>query len=885
MLRRILTVLILVFITGTAFPAHIIGGEMYYECLGGNLYRVTMKLFRDCNSGGAHFDDPARFSIFDESNNLVGQRSDYIKSMTYIEPDLSSPCLTFPPDICVQEGIYRFNVQLPSNTQAYKIVYQRCCRNATIQNLNNPGNQGLTIVVEVPASDNIVCNSMPSFNNFPPPVLCAQESISFDHSATDLDGDSLVYSLCSPFIGGTPDSPAPSPTSNPPFDQVAWAPGFSAGNPLNANPGLSINPVTGLLTGKPTQLGQFVVGVCVQEWRNGQLLSTNTRDFQFNVALCEQTYSAIIADPAPEDLCGNLTINFENLSDPDNDFVWSFGDPANEAAVSTAYSPSYTYPDTGTYQVMLITNPGFFCSDTAFLVLPLYYEMQINVEIASFECVNGEQIFNFAANGIFDNSATLNWNFGPNATPQIGTGLQVEGIRFSTLGPQEIGVEVLDNVCEAQDQVVVNIPEPPDISINPQVLFCNGLYHKFTKQSQNATSFHWDFGVNGTDSDVSNLPNPGFTFPGPGVYTVSLTANSAVNCPVTVTEIFDIRTLLAPEISPNDIQCLSGNSVSFEASGSFSPQAVFAWEFEAANPATSNLQNPSGISFESAGNHDVQLTISENGCTRSAESKMRIHGNPVADFVTGKIYGCAPLTLSFIDKSYTQSSSVSYLYEFGDGNQSSARMASHTYTEPGVYSVQLFLQNLNGCIDSDDELKEALVEVVPSPSAGFKADPLVVSVINPVIKITDLSEGSTACEYYFDDQIFEECSFEHMLNRVETQVIHQTVENEFGCKASADTRIHISDHLIYIPNSFTPDGDGLNDLFYPVATGAINIEMQIYDRWGHIVYENKNDAQGWNGSSPNRAYYAPSGVYQYIVVLTDNLGWNFEYTGSVRLIR
>ena len=875
----------MVFFTGSAFPAHIIGGEMYYECLGGNLYRVTMKLFRDCNSGGALFDAPAYFSIFDESNNLVMQRNDFIETVTYIEPDLNSPCLTFPPDICVQEGTYSFNVQLPSNTQAYKIVYQRCCRNATIQNLTNPGDQGLTLVAEVPAAVDAVCNSMPTFNNFPPPVLCAQESISFDHSATDPDGDVLVYSLCSPFIGGTTDNPYPNIASNPPYNEVLWAPGYSAGAPLNANPGLSIDPVTGVITGKPTQLGQFVVGVCVEEWRDGKLISTNTRDFQFNVALCEQSYAAGIADPDPADLCGNLTINFENISDPDNDFVWNFGDPANPNAGSTVFSPTYTYPDTGTYEVMLVTNPGFFCSDTAYLILPLYYEMQINVQISDFECVDGEQVFSFVANGIFESGSTLNWDFGPNATPQTGTGLTVDGIRFSTLGPQEIGVEVLDNACEAQDQVIIDIPEPPDISINPQEFFCNGLNYQFSQESQNASIFHWDFGVDGTNSDVSSQSNPGFNFPGPGVYTVSLTGSTAANCPVTVTQTFDIQTLLAPQIGPNDIVCLEGNSVSFEPAGSFSPQAVFAWEFESANPGTSNQQNPSSISFESAGTHNVQLTVSENGCTRSAEGQMIIHNNPIADFKAGKLYGCAPLTLSFVDKSLTQSSSVSYLYDFGDGNQSNSRITSHTYTEPGVYSVHLFLQNLNGCVDSDEEFKEALVEVVPTPKAGFKVDPLVVSVLDPVVNITDLSEGSTLCEYRFDNQVFDECSFEHILDNVEAQVIYQTVENEYGCKASSKIQIRISDHLIYIPNAFTPNGDGTNDLFYPVATGAVNIEMQVYDRWGQSVYMNMNDTRGWNGSSRDRDYYAPSGVYPYIIVVTDNLGWNFEYKGSVRLIR
>ena len=858
---------------------------MYYECLGNNLYEVTMKLYRDCNSSGAPFDDPAMFAIFDESNNMVTGKSAFLTSQANVDPDLSSPCLTFPPDICVQEGIYVFTIQLPSNTQSYQIVYQRCCRNGTIQNLINPGDQGLTIVAEVPAANLAECNSMPSYNNFPPPVLCGQEYFEFDHSATDLDGDSLVYSLCSPFIGGTTNDPAPNPPSNPPYSQVAWGPGFGSQTPLNANPGLTVDPVTGLLTGTPTQLGQFVVGVCVEEWRNGQLLSVNTRDFQFNVALCEQTFNAIIAEPDPADLCEDLTFQFENLSDPTNDFIWSFGDPTTENDVSTAYNPSYTYPDTGVYNVMLISNPGFFCSDTAFLVLPLYYEIQINVQIASFECINGQQIFTFAADGLFDDGATINWDFGPNATPQFGNGTSVNGLTFSTLGPQEIDVEVTDNACNAHDQITVVIPNPPEISIVPQNKFCNGLTYQFDHESQFAGIYSWDFGVSGTDTDVSTQSTPIFTFPEPGEYTVSLTANSPQNCPVTVTETFDIQTLLAPEIAPHSIVCLGGNSVSFEAAGSFSNEAVFAWQFDQANPATSNLQNPVGVSFESAGIHPVQLTISEHGCTRSAEGTMPIHANPIADFSAGTLKGCAPLTVAFSDKSFTQSSSVSYLYDFGDGTNSSARSTNHTYTEPGVYSVHFHIQNLNGCIDSDDELKEAIVEVMPTPKAGFKVDPLVVSVINPMLEIIDMSEGSISCEYIFDGQVFNDCNFEHFLQIVEPQTIVQTVENEYGCAARTETDIKISDHLIYVPNAFTPDGDGLNDLFFPVATGAVNIEMHIYNRWGMPIYSNLNDKTGWNGSSPNENYFAPPDVYQYIIILTDHLGWNFEYKGSFRLLR
>lgn len=884
-MKKVLFLNILFLTSITAFSAHIVGGEMYYKCLQDNLYEVTMKLYRDCNSDGADFDAPAFFSVFDESDDLVMQKSSYIHSISNIDPNVDSPCISYPPDVCIEEGIYIFQIQLPSNSQAYKIVYQRCCRNATIQNLVNPEVQGLTIVAEIPASNQMECNSRPSFNNFPPPVLCAQEPLYFDHSATDLDGDSLVYSLCSPYLGGTVTDPAPSPASAPPYTTVFWDTDYSAIYPVDGNPGLSIDPVTGLLTGKPTQLGQYVVGVCVEEWRNGQLLSLNTRDFQFNVALCEQTYTAVIGEPDPSDLCGNLFIEFINLSNPENEFVWNFGDPQNPDAGSNEYNPNYNYPDTGTYEVMLITNPGYFCSDTAYLTLPLYDQLQINAGINGFQCLDGIPTFSFMANGIFESDATINWNFGSQATPQTASGVEVQGVQFSNVGDQTIYVEVIDNVCGAQNEFVVEVQPPPETSIILQDQFCSGMHYQFMQESQNVTIYHWVFEENGEVIGESNQANPGFTFPHSGVFTVSLSANDTYNCPVTVFENFEIYPLLAPEIEPHGIYCLNGNSVDFKPIGSFTDEATFEWHFQTANPSYSFEKEPTSISFEAAGNHLVELTVSENGCSRMAEEHVVIHNNPIADFETGKTYGCAPLTVSFVNQSLTQSSSVGYIYDFGDGNQAASGTTSHIYTEPGIYDVSFFIQNLNGCIDSDHVLKQGIIEVVPTPRAGFVLNPEVVSVIDPTFKVVDGSEGSTSCKYTFDDMVFEECSFEHTLINLVRQPIVQVVENEYGCRDRIEKEIIISDHLIYIPNSFTPNEDGINDVFYPVATGAQNISMVIFNRWGQVVYENYNDTEGWNGSSLNREYYSPAGLYPYIITLTDNLGWNFEYKGTVRLLK
>jgi gliding motility-associated-like protein len=168
----------------------------------------------------------------------------------------------------------------------YIFAYQRCCRNASILNVFDASNVGGTYWEQVP--DTIPCNSSPRYTNFPPIALCINRPLVFDHSATDPDGDSLVYYICTPYEGATSTDAQPLVTSAPPFTNVSYNAPWTALNPITASPPLAIDPVTGELTLTPTQLGRFVVAICCDEYRNGVLIGTHSRDFQFNVVDCEQ---------------------------------------------------------------------------------------------------------------------------------------------------------------------------------------------------------------------------------------------------------------------------------------------------------------------------------------------------------------------------------------------------------------------------------------------------------------------------------------------------------------------------------------------------------------------------------------------------------------------
>ena len=188
---------------------------------------------------------------------------------------------------CVERGVYKFTETLPNSPESYVITYSRCCRNNTILNIFNPESTGATYTIELTPFAQQTCNNSPTFNFFPEIVICSGEPLISDASATDLEGDQLQYSFCSPFLGGglagsngsgsafALNGVAPNPDAAPPYNDVRYVvPTFSAQFPLGGEPRVSIDPNTGLITGTPLVNGQFVVGVCVEEFRNGVLLSS-----------------------------------------------------------------------------------------------------------------------------------------------------------------------------------------------------------------------------------------------------------------------------------------------------------------------------------------------------------------------------------------------------------------------------------------------------------------------------------------------------------------------------------------------------------------------------------------------------------------------------------
>jgi gliding motility-associated-like protein len=534
---RLIFILFILF-SFNANAAHIVGGDMFYDCLGGNEYRITLKLYRDCLSDGAEFDNPLPISIFDGNGTFLDNFDIAFPGSNQLEVSFNeNECVSTPSDICIEEAIYTKIVTLPASTNGYTLAYQRCCRGGGISNLNDSENEGLTLTVSIPTEANAICNSSPRFNNSPPTLLCANETLIFDHSATDPDGDEIIYELYTPNAGGSSVAPAPDPVPSPPYDPVVWAAGISATNTFGSG-SISINATTGQLNATPELLGLYVVGIRANEYRNGILIGSTTRDFLYRVVNCEVSLTAATPIQTEQSnftsFCQGLTFEFDNTSFGGNSYQWDFGVEGISTDVSTAFEPTYTFPEQGIYTVTLVVSQSEGCSDTTEQIFEINNELTAEFTVPDPQCITGNS-FDFIGEGSLPDGSVFNWSFGGGANPAISTDQNPNGIIFDQAGNIPVTYTASFASCiESVTQNVFIYKEPTiDFTIADE-LKCAPYTAYFQNLSDADTEIFsdWTFG-NGTSN--SSEFNAVHIYENPGFYDVSLTISTTSGCINTLT--------------------------------------------------------------------------------------------------------------------------------------------------------------------------------------------------------------------------------------------------------------------------------------------------------------------------------------------------------------
>lgn len=531
-----LTLLNILIATVVVQATHIVGGDINYRCLGNNKYEFTLNIYRDClppsqgggSPGALQDDELGYFSIY-QGNNFFSVDSIFYNDQFLVPTNFSNECITNPPATCLSQMVFKFTKTLPVSTSAYTLLYQRCCRNNSVNNLVNPGGTGATFSCVIPPN---ICNTSAKFKNYPPQIICVNNPFFYDHSAIDTDGDSLTYEFCNAFDGGDDNSPnGAKPKITDPFlpqiFSVNYRTPFSAVNPMGGNPPLKIDASTGLITGTPNILGRYVITVCCHEWRNGVMINTVRRDFQFVIANCSKAVVANI--PVYSEFpnvytvnCKSLTVKFDNVSTGGFRYFWDFGVPNIQSDTSDQKSPTFTYPDTGTYKVTLLVNKGSTCPDSISRIVKVYPSFQADFTYTGLLCP--EQPISFqdlsTTNLGFPNFWSWNFDDGTkdnlknpvHSFPNIGKNFKVTLISGNDYGCR-------DTVQQIIPIPYVNVQTGSDTSIvknTPATLYATG-----------AATYEWQPSANLNNPFIAN---PVFQSANVGYYDYIVKGTTAQGC-------------------------------------------------------------------------------------------------------------------------------------------------------------------------------------------------------------------------------------------------------------------------------------------------------------------------------------------------------------------
>ena len=888
--------MILAFLPNTARAAHAMGGEVYYEYLGGGDFLISLIFYRECfnsniepggwQNGGTNLDPSIMLGVFEGNVEYnVYDVALSVASLLPLETVLENPCGILPPELCMQRLEYSIVVNLPPSTVGYDIIFQRCCRNPGIANIPNPGDVGITLTTQIPPNiSDVNPNSSPQFQVYPPEAICTNFDFFLDQSAIDLDGDSLVYSFCTPLNGGSTNDPSPNPLPASTLANIPWGGGFSATDPIPSSPPFDIDPITGQVTGFPTTPGAYVIGICVSEYRDGELLSTVMRDFQLNVVMCDPTIISAAQPQTNAQLCIGETLQFSENSIGAQDLLWDFGVPGTDTDVSTASNPEFTFPDTGVYEVLLIANPSWPCADTSSQVFYVYEPIEPEISVTDFVCAGDMEYFSFSALGAFNAATDLTWTFN-GGTPSASNLTSPGGILFDNANAWDVTLTASHFGCNSTTTFNWVAPANPQANIADQSSFCQGFTFDFENLSSNAESWWWDFGVFG-DADQSTEESPTFTYPGDGVFTVQLIASADYTCSDTAWATVEIFPEIDPSFDPVDPECFSTNNFALIPLVDNELGTTYSWDF-GGETISANINGPSvqNLIYAEPGTYTVAVTAIANGCEVVATEDIWVIQDPLVQFTGGPTVGCPPHLVSFSNLSETETATT-YLWHFGDGDTSPSASASHVYENPGAFSVTLEMTTGGFCSQELILTQTNLVNILDVPQAGFNISPNQVDILNPQVTFESFAGGEVDCFYNFGDGgSTSDCNGTYLYSDGGLFDVTQTVINAAGCTSTAQGQVAVNGTVFYAPTAFSPNNDGLNDVWLPSALGITSYSMQIFNRWGELIWETHDIEEPWLGQVSGGEHFATDGLYFWNAWMEDQILLPTTYSGHVLLIR
>ena len=428
------------------------------------------------------------------------------------------------------------------------------------------------------------------------------------------------------------------------------------------------------------------------------------------------------------------------------------------------------------------------------------------------------------------------------------------------------------NGCTIQSSASITQPTAINLGLTPDPTICVGQSASVTANANGGTPpyvFKWNTGHIGATLQASPVITTS--------YNVFLTDSNGCNSPLRYANI-NVNPVLALVITDGDTLC-EGQSTTLTAtpSGGNGGPYIINWNGQA--------QSTSSITVTPLQTTNYVATLTD-GCTvlpATASTVVVVNPLPQVVFVPLATEGCVPLTVDFQNMS---SNGSSWQWTFGDGDKDTLVNPSHTYTQAGTYSVGLYAVSNAGC--ENQLILDDAIQVYENPQAAFTSNRVEASILDPWFEFRNLSVGASTYLWDFGDNrtLSTDVNPMYVYGDTGTYQIVMTATSEHQCSDTAYGEVHVSGAVtVYIPNAFTPNSDGRNELFSVSGIGYTELQMIIFDRWGNMLFNQTSSNPGWNGMNMFNNSMCQQGVYVYKVIVKNIFNKQQEFKGTVSLLR
>jgi gliding motility-associated-like protein len=296
-----------------------------------------------------------------------------------------------------------------------------------------------------------------------------------------------------------------------------------------------------------------------------------------------------------------------------------------------------------------------------------------------------------------------------------------------------------------------------------------------------------------------------------------------------------------------------------------------------------NFQNNSIIVAPLVTTTYTVMASDQNGCQAQEPVAISVFSAPLPAFSATGVKGCPPFCPTFTDITPNPigSTIIARNWDFGDGKVGAGEVVDHCFTESGSLAINLTITTDKGCrrvLETQD-----YITVFPLPEALFTAIPTETTISNPSIIFNNVSSNGVNYMWNFgdNDSIFTKFEKNHTYQDTGLFEVQLVAVSAQGCIDSVKSFIKINPYYtFFIPSSFTPNGDGKNDVFEVHGDFIQTCSMQVFDRWGKILF---NQSGGKNVSWD--ADNTPQGTYMYKIKMKDTQNKDYEYVGSFTVLR